>query len=186
MTAGQRQPHSSLPGGTLLELVTKLVNENRLERIATAGFAVQQRLELARTNWERAQDVARTRPTDYDFQFQTMYTALIDGANALVTALGFRVHGTDMSHMILFGLAGCAIEPRAPEIAQRLSRINEQARRIRSEVTYNRVGVVSKQDRDRFFDDCSQILEELEQFTCRQSNLPIPGHSWSNPLSGPS
>ena len=163
---------------TLAELIQELLDNDRLQPAPAVAHAVQERLELARTNWERARDVASTRPADYDFHFQTMYTGLIDSAGALVQALGYRVKGAEGSHMMLFGLAATALEAAHPVPSAKLISISEHARRLRRRAVYDRSGTIGKTDRDYFFAEASIIMQALELFACRQVGLAVPGHGW--------
>ncbi len=179
------RPRSQRPGGpsakpTLAELVQQLVDSARLEPVPTAAHAVQERLELARTNWERALDVSSTRPTDYDFHFQTMYTGLVDSTGALVQALGYRIRGAEDSHRLLFAVAAAALEAGHPIPSAKLISIAEHARRLRRRAVYDRSGTIGKTDRDYFFGEASVIMQAIELFASRQAGLPIPGHQWGS------
>jgi hypothetical protein len=180
MASGPRpkRPDGKRAKPTLTELINELLQADRLDPLPLAAHAVQERLELARTNWEGALDVASTRPADYDFHFQTMYTGLLDSAGALVRALGYRVKGAEESHMMLFGLAATALEAAHPVPAGKLISISDHARRLRRRAVYDRSGTIGKIDRDFFFGEASVIMQAIELFACRQAGLPIPGHDW--------
>ena len=82
----------------LEDTLTRLVRDRAIEWHGVTKYGVDQHLSLARTNWERANDVARVRPKDYDFQYKVMYEALVTGSGAMIAALGYRVRGADNTH----------------------------------------------------------------------------------------
>jgi hypothetical protein len=162
----------------LQDTLDRLQREGTLEWQDATMYGVEQHLELARTDWERANDVARVRPTDFDFQYKMMYESLVTAAGALVEALGYRVRGADNTHEMTLRIAALALAPTDKDSAKLLDRLKDPARSIRRRATYERVGVVSKGERDQFFAQVSEILPVIETVACRLVGAAVPGHTW--------
>ncbi len=160
------------------DALSRLSREGRLEFIGVAGHDVDQKLRLARTYWERAQFLAKNLPEDYDFQYETIFRALIDIGGAVVSALGYRPKGADSSHVTVLDVSSLALAVSDQETARLLHGISEHIRQQRRRLAYDQVGVITKAERDELFGQAAPILEALEIVACRLAQLRLPGHNW--------
>lgn len=165
----------------LRDHLERLAAEGALGAVPVTEYGVRRLLELSRTDWERAADTMRFRPDDFDLHYKLAYEALLTGAEAVLAALGYRARGADGSHDTAFRVACYALVPGHEDIAHRLSDLKDHARSMRRRATYERVGVVSRRERDEFVSEVAPILGGLERVACDAVGLVPPGHAWTAP-----
>jgi hypothetical protein len=163
----------------LTDHLDRLRGEGRLETVPQSRHQVEQLLELAHTNLERARSLLLNEPDDFDWQVSTLWDSLIEACDAALASTGHRVKGAEGKHFELTRLAAYILGPDDAEAAKSLFDLAPGWLSLRNTVKYDRHAAVGKATRDEIMNRAGAILSALSRVSSKAVGSAPEFEDWT-------